>query len=197
MSELTYTAVTWTAGDIITEAKMDNMVANDQAVDSHYNGERFTERADPATPPANTGHIYVKDKNGTSALYFIDDSGHITQLGNVTPTFVFPISGTLVTGTSLTSALIVTKALTIIKAYAYVKTAPVGANLIVDIEKNSQSIWHATPADRLTVNAGSQSGSQTAFDTTTLAEGDTLTLDISQVGSTTPGSDLTVQLVTE
>lgn len=31
----TYTAVTWTAGDTITEAKMDNMVANDQAYDSH------------------------------------------------------------------------------------------------------------------------------------------------------------------
>jgi hypothetical protein len=31
----TYTSVTWTAGDTITEAKMDNMVANDQAYDSH------------------------------------------------------------------------------------------------------------------------------------------------------------------
>jgi len=31
----TYTAVTWTTGDTITEAKLDNMVANDQAYDSH------------------------------------------------------------------------------------------------------------------------------------------------------------------
>lgn len=31
----TYTSVTWTAGDVITEAKMDYMVANDQAYDSH------------------------------------------------------------------------------------------------------------------------------------------------------------------
>lgn len=31
----TYTSVTWTAGDTITEAKLDNMVANDQAYDSH------------------------------------------------------------------------------------------------------------------------------------------------------------------
>lgn len=30
----TYTSVTWTSGDIITETKMDNMVANDQAYDS-------------------------------------------------------------------------------------------------------------------------------------------------------------------
>lgn len=31
----TYASVVWTAGDIITEAKLDNMVANDQAYDSH------------------------------------------------------------------------------------------------------------------------------------------------------------------
>jgi len=31
----TYTAVTWTSGDVITEAKLDNMIANDQAYDSH------------------------------------------------------------------------------------------------------------------------------------------------------------------
>jgi len=31
----TYTSVTWTTGDTITEAKLDNMVANDQAYDSH------------------------------------------------------------------------------------------------------------------------------------------------------------------
>lgn len=30
-----YTSVVWTAGDTITEAKLDNMVANDQAYDSH------------------------------------------------------------------------------------------------------------------------------------------------------------------
>lgn len=31
----TYTSVAWTSGDIITEAKLDAMVANDQAYDSH------------------------------------------------------------------------------------------------------------------------------------------------------------------
>lgn len=30
-----YTSVTWTSGDVLTEAKLDNMVANDQAYDSH------------------------------------------------------------------------------------------------------------------------------------------------------------------
>ena len=35
LGTVTYTSVSWTAGDVITEAKMDNMVANDQAYDSH------------------------------------------------------------------------------------------------------------------------------------------------------------------
>jgi len=35
LGSTTYTAVTWTTGDIATEIKMDNMVANDQAYDSH------------------------------------------------------------------------------------------------------------------------------------------------------------------
>jgi len=44
MVEVTYTDVTWTAGDILTEAKLDNMVANDRAVDAMANGVMFTER---------------------------------------------------------------------------------------------------------------------------------------------------------
>lgn len=35
LGSITYTAVTWTIGDVITEAKLDSMVANDQAYDSH------------------------------------------------------------------------------------------------------------------------------------------------------------------
>lgn len=197
MAELTYTSVTWTAGDIITEAKMDNMVANDQAVDSHANGSRFSERADPLTPPANTLHLYVKDKSGVSALYFIDDSGTITQLGDVTPTFTFTITGSLVTGTSLTPVLIVPKPLTIKKAYAYAKTGPVGAAIIMDILKNNSSIWNATPANRLSIADGQQAGNQTAFDVVTLAEGDILTPNVAQVGATTAGADLTIALKTQ
>ena len=112
----------------------------------------------------------------------------------ILPTFVFTIVGTLVTGTNLTPALIVHSALTIEKAYAYVKTAPTGADIIVDINKNGTSIWDTTPANRLTITAGTQSGTQTSFDTTSLSEGDTLTVDLDQVGSTVSGADITIEL---
>jgi hypothetical protein len=35
LGSTTYTTVTWTTGDVVTEAKLDNMVANDQAYDAH------------------------------------------------------------------------------------------------------------------------------------------------------------------
>ena len=197
MADVFYTSVVWTAGDIVTEAKVDNMVANDRAVDAMAQGVQFVERADPSTPSSNNVHVYCKDKSGVPVLYAINDAGTIYEIGEVTPVFTFPIAGTLVVGTSLTSLLIVTKSLTITKAYAAVKTAPTGTALIADLNKNGTSIWASTPANRLQIAAAATSGSQTSFDTTTLVEGDTLTCDVDQVGSTIAGADLTVQLKTK
>ena len=122
---------------------------------------------------------------------------NFTDLVNgIKPTFVFTITGGLVTGTSLTPTLIVHSTLTIIQAYAYVKTVNTGASLIIDINKNGTSIWNVTQANRLTIAASDADhyATQTSFDTTSLAEGDLLTLDIDTIGSTIPGSDLTVEL---
>lgn len=197
MPETLYTSVVWTAGDVITEAKLDNMVANDRAVDAMYQGVQMSERAKPDTPPSNTLHLYAKDRDGVSCLYFIDDAGTEHQIRAKTPIFTFPIAGSLIVGSSLTSALIITETLEITKVYGYTKTAPVGANIIVDVNKNGASIWGSTPANRLTISDGNQSGSQTSFDIVTLAEGDVLTIDVDQIGATTAGSDLTVQVKTK
>lgn len=199
MAEITYTSVTWTAGDIITEAKMDNMVANDRAVDAMNNGIQLDERADPSTPAANKLHLYAKDKSGIPTVYVINDAGTVYELSETTPSLVFTLEGTLFTGTSLTPTLIIPKALTITKAYLYVKTVNTGASLIVDINKNGTSIWNATQANRLTLAAADADGktTQSSFDTTSLAEEDLLTLDVDQVGSTIAGADLTVLIKTK
>lgn len=199
MPETLYTAVTWTAGDVITEAKMDNMVANDRAVDAMQNGVMMVERTDPDTPAANYLQLYAKDKDGVPALYVINDAGSVYELSENTPLFVFPVIGTLVTGTNQTPALIIPKSLTITKVYAYVKTVPTDDDLIFDINKNGTSIWASTQANRLTIPAADADGkaTQTDFDTTSLAEGDILTLDIDQVGSTIAGADATVAVKTK
>jgi hypothetical protein len=180
---------------VITEAKMDNMVANQRAVDAMNDGCQFDERSNPSTPAANKLHIYAKDKSGVSTLFAINDAGTIYELSEVTPAFTFTITGTLVTGTSLAPALIVPKAFTITKAYAFVKTGPTGGNaIIIDINLGGTSIWSATPANRLQIASGATSGTRTSFDTTALAESNTLTPDVDQVGNTVAGADLTVML---
>ncbi len=197
MAETTYTSVVWTAGDTITEAKLDNMVANDRAVDAMAQGIELVERADPSTPASNKVHVYAKDKAGIPTIYAINDAGTVYELSEVTPAYVFTIAGTITTGTSLTPLLVVTKPLTITKAYADIKTGPTGAALIIDLNKNGTSIWNATQANRVQIAAAATSGTQTSFDTTALVEGDLLVPDIDQIGSTIAGADLTIILKTK
>jgi len=108
--------------------------------------------------------------------------------------YAVAVVGTLTTGTSVTPAMVCIAAQTITKVYASVKTAPTSASILIDINVNGTSIWNTTQANRLTITAGATYGTQTSFDTTTLAEGDILTFDIDQVGSGNPGQDVTIVL---
>lgn len=81
----------------------------------------------------------------------------------------------------------------IIGAYAYVRTAPVGASILIDINKNGTTIW-TTQANRLTVVAGKNAGVQVTFDVTALSQDDRLDLDVDQVGSSTAGANATILL---
>lgn len=75
-----------------------------------------------------------------------------------------------------------------------VKVAPTGQDLIMDVNLGGTSLWNVTPADRPTVSAGATSGSGSSFDTTTISDGDVLTVDIDQVGSGAAGSQATLIL---
>lgn len=76
-----------------------------------------------------------------------------------------------------------------------VGTAPVGASIIVDIKKNNVTIF-TTQANRPTIAAGATSaGPGVTPDVTSLSAGDLLSVDIAQVGSTTPGANLTVAII--
>lgn len=80
------------------------------------------------------------------------------------------------------------------KVWVDAETGPTGAALILDIKLNGTSLWATTPANRPQIAAGATAGTQTAFDTTTFAAGDYLTIDIAQVGSTIAGQDIAVGL---
>ena len=72
-------------------------------------------------------------------------------------------------------------------------TAPTGASIVVDVNKNGTTIF-TTQANRPTVAAAGNVSGQAVPDVTSLAVGDYLTVDIDQVGSTIAGADLVVVL---
>lgn len=73
------------------------------------------------------------------------------------------------------------------------KVAPVGADLIIDILANLSSIFGAT---KLVIADGTTRGTQTVFvtDPFALALEDKITVNALQVGSGTPGRDLTFEI---
>jgi len=144
---------------------------------------------------------------GSSSLRW--DNGYFKHL-NVTDelastihTFTFILPGTQSVGTNkLGSQIIIPFACTILKAQANAGVAPSGAALIFDINYDSgggaddggTTIW-STQANRLQIASGAYTASTTTFNTTSLAQGGTLTIDVDQVGSTTAGSNVCVTLV--
>lgn len=79
--------------------------------------------------------------------------------------------------------------LTITKVRVSAGTAPTGSALIVDVKKNGTTVFPTTakPQVAATANTGTA-----VPDTTAFANGDYLTVDVTQVGSTVAGSNLTV-----
>ena len=71
---------------------------------------------------------------------------------------------------------------------AYVKTAPVGADANISIIKNG-----STTIKTLSISAGGTSSGDNAV-SIALAEGDYITVNITQIGSSTAGEDLYVNL---
>lgn len=76
---------------------------------------------------------------------------------------------------------------------ARVTTAPTGAAVLVDVNKNGTTIF-TTQANRPTIADGAlaTAGENQLMDVASFVAGDYLTIDIDQVGSTTPGANLTV-----
>ena len=84
-------------------------------------------------------------------------------------------------------------AMTIVRCSAYAQVAPTGAAILFDVHKNGTTIW-AVQAQRLTIAAGANAGNTSTFGTTALAQGDRLTFDVDQVGSTIAGANVTLEI---
>lgn len=82
---------------------------------------------------------------------------------------------------------------TITQVRASVGTAPTGASLIVDCNKNGTTVF-TTQSNRPTIAASGFTDLADAINVTALADGDYLTVDVDQIGSSVAGSNLTVQV---
>lgn len=79
----------------------------------------------------------------------------------------------------------------IINAAAVVGTAPTGAALIVDVLKDGVSVFGSNPKPTVAINAteGIADADQSV---SRFAAGDTISLSVTQIGSTVAGADLDV-----
>jgi hypothetical protein len=75
-----------------------------------------------------------------------------------------------------------------------VGTAPTGASLVIDVNKNGTTVF-TTQGNRPTIVAGATATASEAIpDVTTIAMGDVYKIDVDQIGSTVAGSDLQVNI---
>jgi len=113
--------------------------------------------------------------------------------------FVFGLAtiNDLSTGTSVTPKITVERACKLLRWRITANTAPVGANIVVDIKRNGSSIFAAGLANKIVLPAGSIRANNTNFLSSplNLAYQDELIPDVLQVGTTTPGFRIQIQLV--
>jgi len=103
----------------------------------------------------------------------------------------FGYKGTLVVGTGTSRYPIKGGTFQIQTVAAMVGTAPTGASVIVDVNKNGSTIY-GTQANRPTIAVSTNSATVGAHTATTVTDGDYLTIDVDQIGSTVAGADLVV-----
>ncbi len=104
-----------------------------------------------------------------------------------TSDITFTIDGSSVTGEDQISFLI-PEAITVTNVFIQVDTAPTGATLIVDINKNGTTIF-TTQSKRPEIAISGTSDTSDTPDVTAFAQNDVLSISVDQIGSTIGGGD--------
>lgn len=86
------------------------------------------------------------------------------------------------------------RTLTVVGCWAAANTAPTGAALVCDVNKNGTTIF-TTQGNRPSVAISGNGGTMAVPDVTTVADGDYMTVDVDVIGSTIAGADITVGVV--
>ena len=107
---------------------------------------------------------------------------------------VFAHVGTLTVAAGA-GQLVFPQAVTIKGVSARAKTAPTGANVIIDVNKNGTTLFTTQGNRPVIVAAANQTAAEvTNMDVTAFAAGDYMSVDVDQIGSTIAGADLIVTI---
>lgn len=106
------------------------------------------------------------------------------------------VEGTVALATNIKPQIVWPRSGRIVKVTGRLDSAPTGSSFILDINKNGSTSIFAAPANRVTIAAGTNVNSSTSFDAVqgVFAAEDYISFDIDQVGSGTPGANLTVAI---
>lgn len=142
----------------------------------------------PSTPVAGERLLYAK-----ATGWFEKDSGGVERLlTHAIEVHTFSVTGALTAQTGK-SRIYLEGNYIVETIRASVNTAPTGASILVDVNKNGTTIF-TTQANRPTIAVSTNTDTANNPDVTTFASGDYITCDIDQIGSTVAGSDLTVTI---
>lgn len=152
-----------------------------------------------ATQTALNTKIDNSEKGAANGVAQLDGSGKVNpgqlQTANITKILPYSYLGNVAVNVGTFRLYNDTgSAWTITGVRASVGVAPTGSSIIIDVNKNGTTIF-TTQANRPAIAATSNtSGNVTNMDVTTVAAGEYLTVDVDQIGSSVPGTDLTIQL---
>lgn len=179
-----YVAVTWTGGDIITEAKMDNMVSNDRAEDAHESGLYMVNA---------TGKLQFRNSSGVLDAQIYEDSNNVLQFVKGASGFAgldialaTQIRGNIAAGANKAQFPPATRDFTIVEALVQVAgdgTQAAATEMVFDINKNGSTIW-STQANRLALPTATIRGTETTFDTVDVDKYDNFSLDVDTTDTT-------------
>lgn len=144
--------------------------------------------------PGQTAHVLEQTDTGNNPVAWWEPNGS-WRAPNIGRTLIWAAAGALSAGAGKFSWYNDTGVpLTVRSTRATVGTAPTGASVICDVNVAGVTIY-GTQANRPTIAAtGLTSGKNVGMTSTSIPDGSRVTVDIDQVGSTTPGEDLVVQV---
>lgn len=144
-----------------------------------------------------TGAEQTSNKGVANGYASLDTGGKVptAQLPTTMQSHVFSSTGSIAVETGVHRLYNNRSTAWVIQGVrASVGTAPTGSSLVIDIKVNGTTIF-TTQANRPAIAAGAYASSYvTNMDVTSVPAGSYITVDVAQVGSTIPGSDLTVQV---